>query len=110
RQTLTRRRRARVGAPGVPPYAIGSAGEPTQGAGAVAMLIGPSPRAFVLGEDTGVHAANVYDFWRPLDRREALVDGKYSIECYLDALSGAYQSYKELERPALADGEGLLDR
>jgi hydroxymethylglutaryl-CoA synthase len=74
------------------------------------MLIGPSPRVLVLGEDTGVHAANVYDFWRPLDRREALVDGKYSIECYLDALSGAYRSYRQLERPALAEGEGLLDR
>jgi len=103
-------RRALVVAADVARYAIGSAGEPTQGAGAVAMLVGPSPRVLVLGEDTGVHAANVYDFWRPLDRREALVDGKYSIECYLDALSGAYRSYRGLERPALADGEGLLDR
>ena len=103
-------RRALVVAADVARYAIGSAGEPTQGAGAVAMLVGPSPRALVLGDDTGVHAANVYDFWRPLDRREALVDGKYSIECYLDALSGAFRSYRTVERPVLADGEGLLDR
>jgi hydroxymethylglutaryl-CoA synthase len=57
-----------------------------------------------------VHAANVYDFWRPLDRREALVDGKFSVACYLDALAGAFASYRALERPPLADGEGLVDR
>jgi hydroxymethylglutaryl-CoA synthase len=76
----------------------------------VALLVGPEPRALMLSEESGVHAANVYDFWRPLDRREALVDGKYSIECYLDALSGAFGAYRTLERPALAAGEGLVDR
>jgi hydroxymethylglutaryl-CoA synthase len=110
RASRTQSRRALVVAADVARYAIGSPGEPTQGAGAVAMLVGPSPRALFLGDESGVHAANVYDFWRPLDRREALVDGKYSIECYLDALGGAFRSYRQLERPALADGEGLLDR
>ena len=103
-------RRALVVAADVARYAIGSPGEPTQGAGAVAMLVGPTPRALFLAEESGVHAANVYDFWRPLDRREALVDGKFSIECYLDALAGAFRSCRALERPVLADGEGLLDR
>ena len=41
-----------------------------------------------LGAESGIYAANVYDFWRPFGRREALVDGKYSVECYLDALGG----------------------
>jgi len=103
-------RRALVVAADVARYAIGSPGEPTQGAGAVAMLVGPTPRALFLAEESGVHAANVYDFWRPLDRREALVDGKFSIECYLDALAGAFRSCRALERPVLEDGEGLLDR
>ena len=103
-------RRALVVAADVARYAIGSPGEPTQGAGAVAMLIGPTPRALFLAEESGVHAANVYDFWRPLDRREALVDGKFSIECYLDALAGAFRSCRALERPVLEDGEGFLDR
>jgi hydroxymethylglutaryl-CoA synthase len=110
RANRTQARRALVVAADVARYAIGSPGEPTQGAGAVAMLVGPQPRALFLGEESGVHAANVYDFWRPLDRREALVDGKYSIECYLEALTSAFRSYRQLERPLLAEGEGLLDR
>jgi hydroxymethylglutaryl-CoA synthase len=103
-------RRALVVAADIARYALGSPGEPTQGAGAVAMLVGPEPRALFLSEDSGVHAANVYDFWRPLDRREALVDGKFSIACYLDALTGAFRSFRALERPALEESEGLVDR
>src|SRR2546428_2917450 len=83
-----RPRRALVIAADIARYALGSRGEPTQGAGAVAMLVGPEPRALVLGEETGTYADNVYDFWRPIGRREALVDGKYSVECYLAALAG----------------------
>ena len=37
----------------------------------------------------------MYDFWRPLGRREAVVDGHYSIDCYLEALSGAYRDWRE---------------
>jgi hydroxymethylglutaryl-CoA synthase len=52
----------------------------------------------------------VHDFWRPLDRREAIVDGKYSVECYLDALAGAFAACRALERPPLEPGEALSDR
>jgi hydroxymethylglutaryl-CoA synthase len=110
RARRTTARRALVIAADIARYALGSPGEPTQGAGAVAMLVGLEPRALFLSEESGVHAANVYDFWRPLDRREALVDGKFSVTCYLDALTGAFRSYRGLERPLLADGEGLVDR
>jgi hydroxymethylglutaryl-CoA synthase len=110
RANRARARRALVVAADIARYALGSPGEPTQGAGAVAMLVGPEPQALFLSEDSGVHAANVYDFWRPLERREALVDGKFSIECYLDALMGAFQAYRALERPSLVAGEGLVDR
>src|SRR5256712_10809097 len=91
-------------------YEIGSPGEPTQGAGAVAMLVGRAPQALVLSEQSGTYAGNVHDFWRPLDRREAIVDGKYSVECYLDALAGAFMAYRGLERPPLVSGEALADR
>lgn len=110
RANRTQARRALVVAADVARYALGSPGEPTQGAGAVAMLVGPEPQALFLSEETGSHAASVYDFWRPLDRREALVDGKFSIDCYLAALAGAFGAYRELERPPLEDGEGLVDR
>jgi len=105
-----RARRALVVAADIARYEIGSPGEPTQGAGAVAMLVGPEPRALLLSEQSGTYAGNVHDFWRPLDRREAIVDGKYSVECYLDALAGALGAYRGLERPALGAGEALSDR
>jgi len=106
----TRPRRALVIAADIARYAIGSPGEPTQGAGAVAMVIGREPWSLVLGEESGTYAGNVYDFWRPLGRREALVDGKYSVECYLEALAGAFRAYRTLERPALGADEPLSGR
>ncbi|HJQ84675.1 MAG TPA: hydroxymethylglutaryl-CoA synthase [Candidatus Binatia bacterium] len=105
-----RRRRALVVAADIARYEIGSPGEPTQGAGAVAMLVGPDARALALGEQSGTYAGNVHDFWRPLDRREAIVDGKYSVECYLDALAGAFGACRALERPALGPEEAFSDR
>jgi hydroxymethylglutaryl-CoA synthase len=76
-------------------YGVKTAGEPTQGAGAVAVLVSAHPELFAL--DLGVNgtsSAHVFDFWRPLGRREAVVDGHYSIDCYLEALSGAYRDWR----------------
>jgi hydroxymethylglutaryl-CoA synthase len=101
-------RRALVIAADIARYALGSPGEPTQGAGAVAMLVGHEPRALRLGTESGTFASNVHDFWRPLDQREAIVDGKYSVACYLDALTGAFTAYRRHE--AVAPGEALTDR
>ncbi|HEU4412348.1 MAG TPA: hydroxymethylglutaryl-CoA synthase [Polyangiaceae bacterium] len=78
-------------------YGLGSAGEPTQGAGAVALLVSDSPRLVALDAGlSGVWSNDVHDFWRPLYSKDALVDGHYSVRCYLDALAGAYGHYKEL--------------
>jgi hydroxymethylglutaryl-CoA synthase len=76
-------------------YGLNTAGEPTQGAGAVAMLISESPDLLAL--DVGVSGTcsmDVHDFWRPLGRREAVVDGHYSIQCYLEAVSGSYRGWR----------------
>jgi hydroxymethylglutaryl-CoA synthase len=110
RAGVGRRRKALVIASDIARYELRSAGEPTQGAGAVAMLVGNEPRVLALEPDSGTWAANVYDFWRPFGRREALVDGKFSVECYLDALAGAFTQYRGLERPHLAPEEALTDR
>ncbi|HEY0251274.1 MAG TPA: hydroxymethylglutaryl-CoA synthase, partial [Kofleriaceae bacterium] len=78
-------------------YGIGTAGEPTQGAGAVAMVIKENPA--ILAVDVGISGASsshVHDFWRPLGHRVAEVDGHYSVQCYLDALAGAYRGWKAL--------------
>ncbi len=76
-------------------YGVKTAGEPTQGAGAVAMLVSAHPEllAFDLGLN-GTSSTHVFDFWRPLGRREAVVDGHYSIDCYLEALAGAYRDWR----------------
>ncbi|NVJ21900.1 hydroxymethylglutaryl-CoA synthase [Myxococcus sp. AM011] len=77
-------------------YGLNTAGEPTQGGGAVALLVSEQPDLLAL--DLGLNGTctmDVYDFWRPIGRREALVDGHYSINCYLEALSGAYRGWRE---------------
>ncbi len=85
-------------------YGVGTPGEPTQGAGAVALLVSDNPQlvAFEAGK-TGAYAKDVMDFWRPLYSKDAVVDGHYSVQCYLDALEGAYRAYQEAAEDA---GEG----
>lgn len=80
-------------------YSVGTAGEPTQGAGAVAMLISEDPRVLELEPGvSGSFSQNVHDFWRPLYRKDALVDGQFSVQCYLDALTGAYAEWQRLNQ------------
>ncbi|MBX3263792.1 MAG: hydroxymethylglutaryl-CoA synthase [Labilithrix sp.] len=77
-------------------YALGSPGEPTQGAGAVALLVSERPRLLELEiGHTGTFARDVHDFWRPLSRRDALVDGHFSVSCYLDAVAGAFGAWRD---------------
>lgn len=105
RSGAARGRKALVVAADIARYDLHSSAEFTQGAGAAAMIVGESPRLLELDPLSGIFARNVYDFWRPLDRREALVDGKFSVDCYLDALDGAVREY----RAAHDDTGSLLD-
>jgi len=76
-------------------YGVATAGEPTQGAGAVAMVVSTDPALVEI--DVGISGAassHVHDFWRPLGLREAQVDGHYSVQCYLDAVSTAYRGWR----------------
>ncbi len=71
-------------------YPRGDPGEPTQGAGAVAMVISEEPHLLQFDPRiSGHYTKQVMDFWRPLYSTKAFVDGHYSIQCYLDALEGA---------------------
>lgn len=77
-------------------YGLGTAGEPTQGAGAVAMIVSERPRLVELEVGvSGSYARDVHDFWRPLHSKEAVVDGHHSVACYLDALAGAFDAWRE---------------
>lgn len=76
-------------------YGVKTAGEPTQGGAAVAMLVSQNPRLLALDLGlSGSYSADVYDFWRPVGRREPLVDGHYSIACYLEAVAGAFAGWR----------------
>jgi len=74
-------------------YGFDTAGEPTQGAGAVAMVISATPKLMALGPENGSYTSDVMDFWRPNYMEEALVDGKYSIKVYLKALDECWNQY-----------------
>jgi hydroxymethylglutaryl-CoA synthase len=91
-------------------YGVGTAGEPTQGAGAVAMVVGRNPALLALDVGiTGTSSTHVHDFWRPLGRREAQVDGHYSVQCYLDAIATAYRGWKsQAVARELVHGDGLV--
>ena len=76
-------------------YDIGSPGESTQGAAAVAMLVSAEPAVLHIEDSSGVFTADIMDFWRPNYRTTALVDGYESISAYLTATEGAWKDYTE---------------
>ncbi|GAA1881122.1 hydroxymethylglutaryl-CoA synthase [Asanoa iriomotensis] len=76
-------------------YDLGSAGEATQGAAAVAMLVSAAPAVLRVEDPSGLFTADVMDFWRPNYRTTALVDGRESISAYLQAVEGTWKDYTE---------------
>ena len=77
-------------------YGLGAAGEPTQGAGAVAMVLSAEPRILAFHPESGLFTEDVMDFWRPNFRDEALVDGKFSVKMYIKALLESWQQYSSI--------------
>jgi hydroxymethylglutaryl-CoA synthase len=76
-------------------YDIGSAGEYTQGAGAVALLIKDNPRLMAFDEKvTSTIIKNEYDFYRPFGKVTPLVNGIYSNLLYLIQVRKALEAYK----------------
>lgn len=75
-------------------YGLGSSGEPTQGAGAVAMLITAEPRIFALDKDSVALTQDIYDFWRPTGESFPRVEGKLSNETYIKAFAQVWEEYQ----------------
>lgn len=75
-------------------YELGSSGEYTQGAGSVAMLVKKAPKLVALDGAIGSFTRDENDFFRPLGKRVAVVNGKHSNNCYLSAVDGAFASFK----------------
>lgn len=84
-------------------YDVDTAAEPTQGAGAAAILVSADPDLVELEPAAGVFTADVDDFWRPNDRSTALVDGRLSVSAYVDAFVGAWDDLATQGGPAYAD-------
>ena len=89
-------------------YDLASPGEPTQGAGAVALLVTADPAILALDPGAGVHAEDIMDFWRPNYRTEAIAEGHYSTRMYLTTLVAAYRAYKAASGRAFADHDRFL--
>lgn len=84
-------------------YGLKTKGEPTQGGGAVAMIVSANPKLLAFDGDSTYHAEDVMDFWRPLGYTEAKVDGKFSTNIYLDFLSHVYGDYQVKYGTSLTD-------
>ena len=99
-------------------YAIGSSGEPTQGAGAVAMLVDGDAKLLEIdltqaGSDSEYRTA---DFRKPFARFHQpprddgqiqdlpVFNGRYSTSCYIDATHHAMKAM--LAKRAVVNGEG----
>jgi hydroxymethylglutaryl-CoA synthase len=91
-----RGRKALIIASDIARYGLNTPGEPTQGAGAVAMVVSKEPRLFTMDTSLeGDYTRQVMDFWRPLYSKYAFADGHYSIDCYLDALSACWEDARD---------------
>lgn len=95
-------------------YDLGSTGEYTQGAGAVALLIKENPRLVAFDERvTSTIIKNEYDFYRPFGKETPLVNGLYSNLLYLIQVRKALDTYKEKALKtgiiALKEGESITD-
>lgn len=84
-------------------YGIASAGEATQGAGAVAMLVSADPSILILNNDNVCQTRDIMDFWRPNDDKYPRVNGKYSTEQYTDCLTTTFAEYQKRTGKKLAD-------
>ena len=95
-------------------YDLGSSGEVTQGAGAIAMLLNDKPRLLAFDPKvTSTSIKNEYDFYRPFGKETPIVHGQYSNLLYLIQVKNALTDYKRKVINTglikLKEGETILD-
>lgn len=84
-------------------YGVDTPGEPTQGAGSVAMLITNNPRILIFNEDNVAQTRDTMDFWRPNYSTTPFVNGMYSTQQYLDSLKTTWVEYQKRNQVSLKD-------
>ena len=76
-------------------YGIGTPGESTQGAGALALLVTKEPRILNFNDDNIAQTRDIMDFWRPNYSTTPFVNGMYSTKQYLDSLKTTWAEYQK---------------
>ncbi|MFC3931680.1 hydroxymethylglutaryl-CoA synthase [Streptococcus dentapri] len=84
-------------------YGLHTSGEPTQGAGAIAMLVTSQPRILAFNDDNIAQTRDVMDFWRPNYSTTPFVQGMFSTKQYLDSLKTTWQEYQKRQGLSLDD-------
>ena len=88
-------------------YGVETPGEPTQGAGCVAMLISQNPRVMIFNNDNVAQTRDIMDFWRPNYSTTPFVNGVYSTQQYLDSLKTTWEEYQKRYDCNLDDFEAV---
>lgn len=73
-------------------YEPGDPGEPTQGAGAAAMVI-DSPDVAAIEPTSHAWSEPAFDFWRPVGESFPRVDGPLSLDCYRRAAERCFHAF-----------------
>lgn len=97
-------RAALVVATDVALYAPSDPGEPTQGAGAVAMVV-EEPEVAAIDLASHPWSEPAFDFWRPVGEDFPRVDGQFSLDCYKRAAAHCFRSWLGRRPAAEAFGE-----
>lgn len=87
-------------------YKKGNA-RPTGGAGCVAILIGPDAPVVMDAGLRGSYITHAYDFFKPDFTSEyPVVDGHFSIRCYIEAVDACYKAYNAREQTLKSQANG----
>jgi hydroxymethylglutaryl-CoA synthase len=108
RSGAARGRAALVIAADVALYQPEDPGEPTQGGGAVAMVVDAEARIAEVALDSFAFSEPAFDFWRPVGEKYPRVDGKFSLECYQKAAESCFRQAFGEAAPADFDGLAAL--
>ena len=69
------------------------------------MLIGPNAN-IIIEQERSTYMENAYDFYKPILNSEyPVVDGHYSINCYLNAIDKCYEDYKVKKKEDISMGK-----
>lgn len=89
-------------------YGLNTAGEVTQGAGSISLLIKKDPAMLSINPQTSAYSKDINDFWRPTGSATALVDGKYSTQVYLDFFEYTFKNYQKQNHVDISNFKALL--